>query len=44
VLFVSALVGVAFATALGVIIGATQRPEPEEEAAPTMAARRLPVR
>ena len=44
VLLVSAMVGVAFATALGVIIGATQRPEPEEEAAPSVAARRLPVR
>jgi tRNA A-37 threonylcarbamoyl transferase component Bud32 len=44
VLLVSAMVGVAFATALGVIIGATQRPEPEEEHAPTVAARRLPVR
>jgi hypothetical protein len=44
VLLVAAMVGVAFATALGVIIGATQRPEPEEEHAPTVAARRLPVR
>jgi tRNA A-37 threonylcarbamoyl transferase component Bud32 len=44
VLFVAAVVGAAFGTALGVVIGATQRPEPEEEAAPAMAARRLPVR
>lgn len=44
ILFVSALVGAAFATACGVVIGATQRPEPEEEPAPSMAARRLPVR
>jgi len=44
VLLVAAMVGVAFATAFGVIIGATQRPEPEEEAAPSVAARRLPVR
>jgi hypothetical protein len=44
VLLVAAMVGVAFATAIGVVIGATQRPEPEEEAAPTVAARRLPVR
>jgi tRNA A-37 threonylcarbamoyl transferase component Bud32 len=44
VLFVSALVGVAFATACGVVIGATQRPAPEDEPAPTVAARRLPVR
>jgi tRNA A-37 threonylcarbamoyl transferase component Bud32 len=44
VLFVSAMVGVAFATACGVVIGATQRPDPEDEPAPTVAARRLPVR
>jgi hypothetical protein len=44
VLLVSAMVGVAFGTALGVVIGATQRPEPEEEPAPSVAARRLPVR
>jgi len=44
VLLVSAMVGVAFATATGVIIGATQRPEVEEEPAPSVAARRLPVR
>jgi tRNA A-37 threonylcarbamoyl transferase component Bud32 len=44
VLFVAAMVGVAFATATGVIIGATQRPAPEDEPAPTVAARRLPVR
>jgi tRNA A-37 threonylcarbamoyl transferase component Bud32 len=44
VLFGSAMVGVAFATATGVIIGATQRPDPEDEPAPTVAARRLPVR
>jgi len=44
VLLVSAMVGVAFATACGVVIGATQRPEVEEEPAPSVAARRLPVR
>jgi len=44
VLLVSAMVGVAFATATGVIIGATQRPEVEDEPAPSVAARRLPVR
>ena len=44
VLLVSAMVGVAFATATGVVIGATQRPEVEEEPAPSVAARRLPVR
>lgn len=44
VLFGAALAGAAFATASGVIIGATQRPAPEEEPPPTVAARRLPVR
>jgi tRNA A-37 threonylcarbamoyl transferase component Bud32 len=44
VLAASAFVGVAFALACGVVIGATQRPEPEDEAAPSVAARRLPVR
>jgi tRNA A-37 threonylcarbamoyl transferase component Bud32 len=44
ILFVAAFVGAAFATAFGVVIGATQRPEPEEEPAPPVAARRLPVR
>jgi hypothetical protein len=44
VLFVAAMVGAALATACGVIIGATQRPDPEDEPAPTVAARRLPVR
>jgi hypothetical protein len=44
VLFAAAFVGVAIATACGVIIGATQRPETEEEPAPSVAARRLPVR
>jgi tRNA A-37 threonylcarbamoyl transferase component Bud32 len=44
VLLIAAMVGVAFATALGVVIGATERPAPEEEHAPSVAARRLPVR
>ena len=44
VLFGAALMGAAFATATGVVIGATQRPDPEDEPAPTVAARRLPVR
>ena len=44
VLAVSAFVGLAFALACGVVIGATQRPETEEEPAPSVAARRLPVR
>jgi tRNA A-37 threonylcarbamoyl transferase component Bud32 len=44
VLAVSAFVGLAFALACGVVIGATQRPETEEEPAPSVAGRRLPVR
>lgn len=44
VLLASAFVGVAFAVACGVVIGATQRPEAEDEPAPSVAARRLPVR
>ena len=44
VLLVAAFVGAVVATAVGVIISATERPEPEEEKAPSMAARRLPVR
>jgi tRNA A-37 threonylcarbamoyl transferase component Bud32 len=44
VLAVSAFVGLAFALACGVVIGATQRPDPEAEPAPSVAARRLPVR
>jgi hypothetical protein len=44
VLFAAALVGAAIATAAGVIIGATQRPEVEDEPAPAVAGRRLPVR
>jgi tRNA A-37 threonylcarbamoyl transferase component Bud32 len=44
VMAVSAFVGLAFALACGVVIGATQRPDVEEEAAPSVAARRLPVR
>lgn len=44
VLFAAAFVGVAFALACGVVIGASQRPEAEDEPAPSVAARRLPVR
>lgn len=44
VLAVSAFVGLAFALACGVVIGATQRPETEDEPAPSVSARRLPVR
>jgi hypothetical protein len=44
VLLVAALVGAVLATAVGVVLSATQRPETEEDSAPPMAARRLPVR
>lgn len=44
VLAVAAFVGLAFALACGVVIGATQRPEVEDEPTPSVAARRLPVR
>jgi tRNA A-37 threonylcarbamoyl transferase component Bud32 len=44
VLFGAALVGAAIATACGVVIGATQRPDVEDEPAPAVAGRRLPVR
>jgi len=44
VLLVSALVGAVLATAAGVVLSATQRQEPSDEHAPSMAARRLPVR
>jgi len=44
VLLVSAMVGAIIATAVGVVISATERAESSEEQAPPMAARRLPVR
>ncbi|HEV8229153.1 MAG TPA: serine/threonine-protein kinase [Candidatus Limnocylindria bacterium] len=44
VLVIAALVGAAVSTAAGVLISATQRPEPDEGPAPSVAARRLPVR
>ena len=43
-LFVSALVGALIALAAGVVISATEKPELAEERAPSMAARRVPVR
>jgi tRNA A-37 threonylcarbamoyl transferase component Bud32 len=44
VLLVSAFFGTLLALASGVVISATERPEPEQEIAPPLAARRLPVR
>lgn len=44
VLFVSALSGAAIALALGVVVSATETPPTEEEPAPTLSARRVPVR
>jgi tRNA A-37 threonylcarbamoyl transferase component Bud32 len=44
VLLLAAFVGAVIATAAGVVISATQRPEPIEEHGPTVAARRQPVR
>ncbi len=44
VLLVAALVGAILATAAGVVLSAAHRPDSEEETAPSMAARRLPVR
>jgi hypothetical protein len=44
VLFIAALVGATLAIATSVVISATERPEPEEERAPTMAGRHIPVR
>lgn len=44
VLLVSAFVGAVLSTAAGVVIAATQPQEAVEEAAPPVAARRLPVR
>ncbi len=44
VLFVSALVGALLALAAGVVISATERPEPVEEPTPAMAGRRIAVR
>jgi serine/threonine-protein kinase len=44
VMLVAAFVGAVIATAAGVIIAATHRPERVEEAGPTVAARHIPVR
>jgi hypothetical protein len=44
VLFLSALTGAILALALGIIIGATEKPEPEAVESIPLSARRLPVR
>jgi hypothetical protein len=44
VLFLSAMVGAILALAAGVVINSTEKPEPDEERAPSMAGRRMPVR
>jgi tRNA A-37 threonylcarbamoyl transferase component Bud32 len=44
VLLLSAITGAILSLALGIIIGATQKPEPEAEESINLSARRLPVR
>src|SRR5438445_3017798 len=44
VLLLSALTGAILALALGIIIGATEKPEPEAQESISLAARRMPVR
>jgi len=44
VLLLSAITGAILALALGIIIGATEKPEPEAQPSLSLAARRLPVR
>jgi len=44
VLLVAAFVGATLAVAVSVVISATERPEPNEEPAPAMAGRHVPVR
>ena len=44
VLFLSAITGAILALALSIIIGATEKPEPEAQPSISLAARRLPVR
>src|SRR5213592_2402072 len=43
VLLHSAITGAILALALGIIIGATEKPEPEEHESVSLAARRMPV-
>jgi tRNA A-37 threonylcarbamoyl transferase component Bud32 len=44
VLFLSAITGAILSLALGIIIGATEKPEPETHESISLSARRLPVR
>jgi len=44
VLLLSAVTGAILALALGIIIGATEKPEPEAQESISLAARRMPVR
>jgi hypothetical protein len=44
VLLLSAITGAILSLALGIIIGATQKPEPEEHESISLSARRMPVR
>ena len=44
VMLLGAFVGAIMATAIAVVLSGTEREEPADEAAPPMAARRLPVR
>jgi tRNA A-37 threonylcarbamoyl transferase component Bud32 len=44
VLLVAAFVGATLAVAVSVVISATERPEPQDEPAPAMAGRHVPVR
>src|SRR5437870_1144255 len=44
VLLLSAITGAILSLALGIIIGATEKPEPEEQESIPLSARRLPVR
>ena len=44
VLLISAITGAILSVALGIIIGATEKPEPEAQESISLSARRLPVR
>jgi hypothetical protein len=44
VLLLSAITGAILSLALGIILGATEKPEPESQPSISLAARRLPVR